>query len=1086
MKKILPIIVSITVFAYSMNLHGLLLRKVGIVEQEDANPVSSADAAYQFIATGQTVTTAEATAGSYLATTTSDNNYMYATTTGSGLDLTFTFDNVRLWNANALRVLYDGTANNASLTYQIQIRDFANSTWRNIVPHEATYANATEAGAGLLMSVTTTTAPGGGDILVYDGYFSNGSNTAISTPLGNFVNSSSQVQIRFFSSAATAGLQLAIDHLSVVPTVSPFFLPTSLVNNGSGARTNEYNDLTQDDNQTSVTIAGAVGGVSVDLFYTNVTLPYSDANTFLLQYSGHISTGNYTIQIYDYNDAAFETLNATVLANTSDASNEFAKVPSVNTDTMADFIDEANNNRVNIRITSAITTGTMTIDYARLVIGSTHTNAGIYTATATRGTTSTGTEANLRNLDTSNNSNWVITTANTGSGNEAGLDCNVFTNQCAAVRVVVPATISANTQVQSIWTYSRYNSDNNALDMVSGIRRTGEGYTTVVVAGNLTALTTIIREALNPMPQQVGASGLTTIPAFTPNDFVDTVNNSMGYRINSGASDTTSRTITVDFVFMTMTSIMPIPAPTYRFTATGRTLTTGTETNSNYRFTWSDDTTPWDTNPAAGGTDVYLSFTGVTIPTGSNNIIITSKHRWDVASTTYNMFLWDFVGSTWRNINPHEAVLTHDSTLANYDYAQFEIFDGYFSNASNTPLSTPISNFVSSGEMRLRMTNASATADLDWDFAQIQINTDPVYQPASSTITTGTRANEYNDVYTDDGGTYFTITPSGNVIDYYMSFTNVVTPPEGFNALLLTVAGHKTTAGSVTFSLRNFTTSSWETIKATYNRTADAGAGLADLFSFEVGDWSNYISAGEMRVRVNGTGDANAFNLDFMSISMGMVPQSGTPTTANYGAIMNGSASSLGNVDTLSFTDLLNGSAYMTVTEANSVTGVEANVTLGGKSLQVDLPFTIDPSTYPAGFVWLYRAAAATATAVITPSFEIGGFHYQSLASSFLYSMGASTTLPGAADTTTLTSATAAIRRGWFIEPIANGWRSLDNRAKFRLFTSTGLVNSDWKLSVDYIFLTYRWVPNETIATPSTQMRGGKWFNAGFEQKYSF
>lgn len=1086
MKKILPILVSISVFAYSMNLHGLLLKRVGIETDSYTNPVSEADAAYQFVATSQTVTTAEATAGSYLATTTADNNYMYATTTSSGLDITFTFDNVRLWNANALRVLYDGTSNSASLTYQIQIRDFANSTWRNIVPHEATYANATEAAAGLLMSVTTTTAPGGGDILVYDGYFSNGSNTAVSTPLGNFVNSNRQVQIRFFSSTATAGLQLSIDHLSVVPLVSPFFLPSSLVNNGIGARTNEYNDLTTDDNQTSVTVVGATGGVSVDLFFTNVSLPYSDANTFLLQYSGHISTGNYSIQIYDYADAAYETLNATTLTNTADASNEFAKVPSVNSDTMADFIDEANNNRVNIRITSAITSGTLTIDFARLVIGSTHTNAGIYTATATRGTTSTGTEANLRNLDTSNNSTWVLNTANTGSGNEAGLDCNVFTNQCAAVSVVVPATIPANTQVQSVWSYGRYNSNNNDLDMVSGIRRAGEGYTTVVVANNLTTLTSIIREALNPMPQQIGASGLTAIPSFTPNDFVDTVNNSMGYRINAGASLTTARTVTVDFVFMTITSILPIPANTYRFTATGRTLTLGTETNSNYRFTWSDDATPWDTNPSGSGTDVYLSFTGVTIPTGSNNIIVTSKHRWDVASTTYNMYLYDFVGATWRNINPHEAVLTHDSTLANYDYAQFEIFDGYFSNGSNTPLSTPISNFVSSGEMRLRMTNASTTADLDWDFAQIQINIDPVYQPASSTITSGTRANEYNDVYTDDGGTYFTITPVSNTLDYYMSFTNVATPPEGFNTLLLTVAAHKTTSGSVNFSVRNFTTNSWETIKSTYNRTTDAGAGLADLFSYEIGDWSNYISAGEMRIRVDGSASATAFNLDFMSISLGMSPKSGTPVTANYGAIMNGSATSIGNVDTLSFTDLLNGSAFLAVTESNETTGIVANGSMGGKSIQMDLPFTIDPSTYPAGFVWLYRAAAAAATAVITPSFEIGGFHYQSLATSFLYTMGASNALPGAADTATLTSATAANRRGWFVEPIANGWRSFDNRAKFRLFTSTGAANLEWKLSVDYVFLTYRWVPNEAIATPETQMRGGKWFNAGFEQKYSF
>jgi len=1047
------------------------------------NEVSSADARFQFQPTTTTVTTAKGTTGDHLAVGAADNLYMYATSSDSGLDISFTFNNVRLWSANAIRVFYDGFASSASLTYEIQIRDYVNSTWRNINPHEATNTNTADSTLAGSLSSVAANLPGGGVIDIYDGYFSNGSNTPVATPLSNFVNSDKQMQIRFYYAGSTENLQLAIDNITIQPSQLPYYYPSSSTKNSTGAQTNEYNDLTTDDATTSMTFAGAVGGISNDFYFTNVSLPYSDANTFLIEYSGHISTSNYSIAIYDYNDAEYQTLNGAVLTNTSDATNYFALVPAANSDAMEDFIDEANNNRMNIRVTSPTTSGTQTIDFLKLVIGSTHTNTGDYIAAITRGTTSSGTEANVRNLDTSNTiSQWVLNATTSEQDTESSGDCTTITGYCVAMQVTVPVTVSAQNIVQSVIQYGRFNTNNADSDPLMAVRDVAGSYDATTSSTNMTAAAMVIRETNNPMPQQVGYAALAAVPAFTPNSYVRKSYNSMSMRIYTPAA-AAARTMSVDFAFMTITLVTPLEREVYRKVPSGGTITAGTETNSNYRFTQGDDAVNWDLNPnGTTGTDVYVSFNDTTIPTGSNKLIITSNHRWDVNSASYEMYIYDFVTDTWRDMSPHETNFTHDATAANYDYIQLEIFDGYFSNGSGTPVSTPLSNFVENGEVRVRMLSASTTADLDWDFAQIQFVIDPSYLPADIVTTTGTEANEYTDLFTDDNTTNLTLTPSGNAVDSYLTFANVVMPPEGFNALFVEFTGWKTTSGTINLNLRNFTTGSWEPIKTGASIVARA----THYYVVEIGDWSNYIdSNNHMRVQITSAASATVVNLDFIQITMGMVPKADTPVTANYGAIMNGTAASLGNIDTISSTDELNGANYLTITESNATTGIPAHDTMGGKSLQVDFPFHVDPGTYPVGLIWNYRAASHT-TVVVTPTIETGGFNYQSLNTSFLYTLLAANAMAATSDTAVLTSTTQAFRQGWFVEPLANLWDSVDNRLKFRLATTTGLVNAEWDLSVDFVFLSYRWVPFEITPNPEQQMRGGTFFFGGDEQKKSF
>lgn len=1084
--RLLSVIYLISFFAYSLNLPALVLEKKSPAVSKLINTqVPQASANFQFTPTEQTVTTSNGIVGNYLNTQVSDGSYFRVMNSTSGFDVTLTFNGMKLNNANRLVVKYDGSVSNAALTYQIQIRDFVNSTWRNIIPHDTTYTNTADSGSGLVLATATTGALSGGYFDIYNGYFSNGSNTPVSTPLSYFVNSSGQSQIRFVSAITTADLEMRIDYLALEASVSPQYLAASMTNTAGGTVTNEYNDTTSDDATTNLQIAANGSGIDAYLSFNEVALPYTDANTYLVEFSGLRTTiTNYSLYLRDFTNSQWDLLNATALTSTSDATYYFALVPSTLTQNMSDYIS---NGEMRVRFNSASTSGSVTIDFVRLTIGSTATGSGNYVGNITKGTTSSGTIANTRTIDTSAaDSAWVIasTLSDLRTTTEIAGDCNTpgTTNHCVGAQFTVPVTVPDNNVVQEVLSVVRFNTSNLAIDQTWTIRNFGTGWQDFTVApADQSVATTMVRQLSNAMPPQLGAGVLTTIPTFTPNRYISDSINGITLRTRSTASDTTSRTVTVDFVFASIKSIQPQNKATHRYLASGGTITTGAQNLSNALMSNADDVIPWDLNPAGGGTDVYLSFTGITIPTGSNKIIITSKHRWDVSSATYEMYIYDFINTTWRELTPHDTNFTHDATAANYDFVQIEFFDGYIDNGSNAAVSTPIANFVSSGELRVRMLSSSATADLDWDFAQVQFAIDPTYHASSSTITTGTRANQYTDTYTDDNTTNYTITPSANVSDFYFSFTNVVTPAEGFNSVLLEVSAFQTAASSFNIEIRNFTTASWETIKSSYAVTADA----THYFIKEIGDWSNYVSSGEMRVRFNTTGNANAVNVDFIQLTLGISPGSGSTVTSNYGAVMNGTASSLANADTVTSSNELNGTAYLTVTTANPTSGLSPLNGLEAKEIEVNLPIHIEPGIVPTGLIWAYRGSTSLAGHVYTPFIQEQGGHFRTLATSFLYTLPIANAMVAAPDTVTLASTTQAVRQGWYVELIEDLWKQTDNYLRFRLFSTTTTA-AESKLNLDFVFVTYRWVPSETTPTPETQMRGGKWWFGGNEQKYSF
>ncbi len=969
----------------------------------------------------------------------SDGNYWRSVTTASGLDLTVTFSNVSLASANKILVHYDGFVSSASLTYQIQIRDFTNSTWRNLIPHDTTLANTAD---------STITGQVLYELSAYDGYFSNGSNTPISTPASYFVNGSNQVQIRFLYSGSTPALELDVDYLSIEPTIDNQLTASSLTNTAGGTVTNEYNDTTTDDNTTNLQIAANASGIDAYLSFTNAPTPYTGANTILVEFSGIRTTiTNYTISIRDFTNSQWDTLSATPLTNTADATNYFATL------TAQSVTDYISSGEIRVRVSSASISGSVSIDYARVTIGSVATNAGIYVGTISRGTNGSGTVASTQTLDTSSaDSAWVINSTNTTAvtTTEYSGDCNTATNHCMAANIQMPVTLPSNVLVSGVYTAERYAVSNAAVDVEFGLfdERVGRIATTPATAVDDITSSMHIRTIAYAMPPQIGTDRITTIPVYQPQQLVDTSNNAIQWYARTTASDTTARTLTMDFVFSSIRYIGPEKSITAAWTPTGSTVTTGSVNASNWRFAIQDDNSYYVITRSGTSTDMYLSFTNVVIPTGANKLLVQSQHRWDAASIAHEMYIWDFVGSSWREITPHDTTYTSSGTLSTEQIYQIELFNGYFDNGANAAVSTPLSNFVSGGEVRIRYL-ASAAGNLSVDYAFIEFSKDPTYFPTSVTMTNGTVTNQYTDTFIDDATTNFIVTNSSG-IDYYFPFTNVVTPPTGSNAMYITYSGFHTGATSYNLYIRNFTTASWEAINATaLTNTADA------TYSFikSISTWSDYISSGEMRLRVATTAAAGSANTDFVRVILGSVNTSGAGSVIRAGGEMQNTITAAQNLD-LSTTF----SSSLHAWRLKNYESTMSNRTLDGPaniSTTIDFPLTIPTNSYPQQITYMLRGSVLAASLVPQPSF-MERKNYFADATNIKADQASNTAVPTAVNTVTLASTTQVTRDGWYILNIPNSIDTTDNEIRMRIRSSAApYLESYFDLDAAFVALKY-------------------------------
>jgi hypothetical protein len=1032
-------------------------------------------------------------------------------TTASGLDVQFRFDDVKLWNANRIIILYDGFASAASLTYTIEVYDTVAKVWRNLIPHNGTYTNTTEqTTAGYTLAPATTGALSGGFFELYNGYFSQSATASIDTPIANFVNTDGQILVRFFSTVTTPDLELDVDLLTLRVASSPTYYASSATNNTAGVIDyGGYADTTTDDGVTNppafmrVLAAGSgTDRISLDFNFDEVTMPYTDANAFLVEFSGLASaSAALKIQMLK-NDGTARTLNPSAdITSTSDGRYYFSFDPTSVGDTMADYISTtAPKNRVRIRIYSTATSGSATIDYLRFTIGSIVLNDGSgYPVSLLRGSTAAGSANSLKTLESTDATpdTWDITTAAGYTAGQYPGDCSADTSQCNSAIASFPVTVPENSVVTGLVVATRFRTTNNALDNAFSLVDTSRNYIDVAGTADRGSTQTMTISEIAPLTKPpIGDAGTLIANTYTPQRYYDANMHSVSLRMRSSAADTTSRATYWDYAFVSVKTIKPTPGISYRYTATSATLGSGMgETTSNFRYTNTDDNVRWVTTQTVG-TDVTLTFGGVTIPDGANSLLITSKQVFPFTNLNYKFQLYDVVNDVWRDLNPHawDGSTTFRSATS-LVYNQLSIFDGYFSTDATTKISTPITNFVTSNaakELKLKILADSATGALSWDFCQIQFVTDPQYYASGVTFASGkgsVSSNRYNDTFTDDTGVgkNFVVSPgAGNEIDARFSFTNVQLPPEGFNTLIFPVSAWKTTAGSYGMDIYNQRTGNWEAITSGVTRTADA----IDYFSFSVGDWHDYITQDAthtVQVRFTSSGNANVLNIDYLSMIMGMAPGVGTISQARTGALVGASLGGWGNIDTYNSTNELDLSKYTILTPTHNQSGIPATSEFSGVASSVDIPFFLDPGALAAGFYWFLRSACPTsATPRLNMSFADPGGHYRALTSSFYYPL-TSLIGPTAAPQVYVASATQAVAQGWYIDQVEDLWVMKWKTLPIRLYTTVGVaVAGDIRHNVDFVFVSFRWVKQTTTPATNQQMRHGKWWFEGNKQKYEY
>jgi len=201
----------------------------------------------------------------------------------------------------------------------------------------------------------------------------------------------------------------------------------------------------------------------------------------------------------------------------------------------------------------------------------------------------------------------------------------------------------------------------------------------------------------------------------------------------------------------------PVKA-TYQFTPTGGQLVTGTAqtivsataasnegvNTGSWKGTMGDDDYHWSIASTTGGYDMQLVLGGVQL-NGANTIMIQSEFDLDATAPSTLVQICDWVTSTsvdnaadaqcttggWRTVNNTKTGITTTTPTAYH----WQIYDGYWSNGSDAPVSTPLTNFINgSNEVRIRYYSATNTTSVvSIDFLRVFAVINSVYSAADTT-----------------------------------------------------------------------------------------------------------------------------------------------------------------------------------------------------------------------------------------------------------------------------------------------------------------------------------------------------------------
>lgn len=344
--------------------------------------------------------------------------------TSSGMNAQVDFGGVALNGANSMMVQTRFDQDATVPTAKVQICDWVSSTSvDNAADAQCTgggWRTLNSRGAGTDATAATTYL-----WQIYNGFWNGGTNTAVDTPLSNFV-SSNTVRIRYYSATNTTST-FAIDNAVIMPLINSFYLPAGLTNLGSGSVTNTYSNANSyagaavgtgstaqfpsDDNRVGV--AGTAGSVSDSYFtFKNIrTMP--GMNTIMVRAESRCSTTgiNYRPKIFNFQSGAWEDLTSSNIAcSTTDATNVFAK----NNVNLTDYL---NNGEARIGW-YGLSNSTLSIETDHMYVMVGMTNVDSSECEISFGTLSAGSCSDTRNIDTVGSASTWNTLAEDESSNQ--------------------------------------------------------------------------------------------------------------------------------------------------------------------------------------------------------------------------------------------------------------------------------------------------------------------------------------------------------------------------------------------------------------------------------------------------------------------------------------------------------------------------------------------------------------------------------------------------------------------------------------------------------------------------------------------
>jgi hypothetical protein len=1101
----------------------------GVVTIRNSKPEVSvkkktADASYQFspisgtLVTGteQTKTSGAVAAGegvnlgSWKATKATDNFHWVVAGTASGINAQLAVGGVELNGANTMMVQTTFDLDATVLSTVVQICDWNSST---SVDHAAD-AQCTGGGWRTLnnrkVAITATTVTNY-HWQIYDGYWSNGSNTAISTPLSNFIDGSNNSLVRYYSTTNTS-TTIAIDSLKIMAVINPVYTPSGFVEiNAANTQSGDYTNTTVVTQGASdgqyLTNTGTAGVISDFYFpFTNVKT-YTGMNTILVRAEyGCTTTGiNIKPKIYNFNSAAWEDLTSTTIAcSATDATNIFAK----NNVTIADYIS-AGEIRVGFYGSAVSATVGLRVDQIYIMVGTTNTSTAADDCFISFGSVSAGDCSNTRTIDTTAaTSSWNIATEDesTTFGHDyfpGDNDADAVVEEAAGASIKFSVTKPVNSAVTAEFFAARYASGVSGTTGTSTINlvdfsgfNAASAYGMVAIGASSANSTLVYTDNITTAAVTSGSyPGMNQ----NPEDYIDANNNQMWMRLRTsvGGATTNNAVRVFDFAFVSIQWIeTDIDLSTqYQFMATSNTLVTGTErtitsattpgTDGVNAGSWkgaiTDDNFHWAIDSTASGFNAQLSFAGVEL-NGANTMMIESELDLDatVPSTVVQICDWNSstsvdhaadaqcTGGGWRTLNNRDVAIT-TATASVYHW---QIYDGYWSNGSNTAISTPLSNFVdATNGTRIRFYSTTNTASIvAIDYVRVSAVINPVYTPSGfvEINAANTQSGDYtNTTVVTQGasdGQYLTNTGTAGVIsDFYFPFTNVKTYT-GMNTILVRAEYGCTTTGiNIKPKIYNFNSAAWEDLTST--TIACSATDATNIFAKNNVTIADYISAGEIRVGFYGSAVSATVGLRVDQIYI-MVGTTNTSTAADdcfisFGSVSAGDCSNTRTIDTTAAT-----SSWNIATEDESTTfghdyfafDNDVDVTIEeAAASHVKFSVTKNDATAITAAMFAARIMSGTTGTVISGIADYSGFNVPTNGSFLVVGSGGTTALTYS-DPITIGGVASGGPMGTNQNP-EDLIDSVNNKAWMRVRTSaSGSTASNSVNQIDFLMITYQWI----------------------------